>query len=118
MLKKLTDKIDIFGFTPCLEVNKKQEFKSSFGFLTTLIIASTIIYSIWHFGKDIIYKTQPRIIVSEYIDEDPLPISLSPDKLEMVIALTFENSITAIDNSIYNLEIEHRSDLRFPDGSR
>lgn len=60
LYKNLTS-IDIFGYSPTLEINKSKNYKTKFSSAISILIILTTILAVWLFGKEIFYKQKPYV---------------------------------------------------------
>jgi hypothetical protein len=64
--------IDIFGYSPYLQVNRKKSFKTPFGGFISLAIIPMIVIAIGIFGKEFILKERPVLIIANQYDLTPV----------------------------------------------
>jgi hypothetical protein len=104
--------IDIFGYEPNLEIKKSKSFKTPFGGILSILILITILYVIWFFGNEIIFKRKPSLITTIYNDANPLRINLTDDNFIVALGLQNPDYSGYINESIYYLDVQHITMLR------
>ena len=71
----------------------------------TYLVIGGIIYSIWHFGNDVIFKNKSTLLVTNYNDEDPLRINWTDENFVFTIGLQNPDYSNYINETIYTLEV-------------
>lgn len=92
---------DIFGYMPSFLINKNKNFKTLFGSLISTFVVALIIYSIWQFGREIIYKLTPDVTNYNIYYEDGPNLQLSNENFVFGFSIFSENENPQINN-IYN----------------
>lgn len=108
--------LDIFGYSPRFTVMNRKKFNTIYGFLMSIIICGGIIYSVCHFGSEILYKVTPRVVMTTYNDANPSRINLTDT--DFIIALGLQKPFTSffIDETIYELTATHNVVRKTNDG--
>ncbi len=78
----------------------------------------TIIYSVWHFGNEIIFKRQPSLITTTYNDEDPLRINITDSNFAIALGLQNPYKANYIDERIYTVNAIQTIMRRVEDGKQ
>jgi hypothetical protein len=108
---------DIFGYVPSFHINKKKNYQTVFGGIVSFLIISSILYTIWHFGQEIIYKKKPNLIITNYHDADPMKIELNDQNFVLALGLQDQDYSLYINESIYTMKVKHHVVLRNTDGT-
>jgi hypothetical protein len=116
MISQVVKKCDIFGYLPHMKINKKKSFNTTYGGFFSILIILTILYSIWHFGNEIIFKRQPSLITTTYNDEDPLKINLTDSNFAIALGLQTPSYVNYLDESIYTISAVQNLMKRLGDG--
>jgi hypothetical protein len=107
MSSSLLSKVDLFGYWPNMEVRRSTTYKTNFGAILSILIVLTIIYVIWYFGNEIIFKKKPNLITTLYNDADPLRINLTDENFVLALGLQNPDYSLYINESIYYLDVQH-----------
>src|SRR5690348_10553059 len=99
--------VDLFGYVPCMEIKKSKTYKTNFGGVISLIIILTILYVIWYFGNEMIFKKKPLLITTTYNDANPLRVNLTDDNFVIALGLQNPDYSGYINESIYYLDVQH-----------
>ena len=109
----MLNKLDFFGKAVLLKFNGSQKSQTRAGAIFTLLFLTYIIWSIYHVGKDIVLRRDPRTVTSESFQENPEPMIISPETFSFGFGLqnpdTFDHYI---DESIYTVEVSHNQQRR------
>jgi hypothetical protein len=116
MISEFFKKCDIFGYMPHMKINKKQTFHTLYGGINSILIFITILYSIWHFGNEIIFKRLPYVITTTYNDEDPHRINLTDSNFGIALGLQNPDFSLYINETIYKLKLFQSIMRRTGDG--
>lgn len=108
--------LDIFGFSPRFTILREKTFNTLYGFIMSILILGTIIYSIWHFGNEIFFKDKPRVIMTTYNDANPLRINLTDADFMIALGLQRPSYDFFIDETIYELIVNQNIITRKGDG--
>jgi hypothetical protein len=109
---------DMFGYEPKMLIDKSENLKSSFGGVLSVLIIILIIWSIWIFGNDIIYKTKPDLITSTYKDPSPLRTEFNDDNYILTLGLQQPDYTFFYDETIYRFKVENLMIERFPNNTQ
>jgi hypothetical protein len=99
--------IDIFGYTPTLEINKTKNYKTKFSSAVSILIILTTIVAVWLFGKELFYKEKPYVILSKYHDADPHRTEFNDNNYIMALGLQNPDYSLYANDSIYTMQVKH-----------
>ena len=71
MFKFFYRNFDIYGISPGFTIHGKYKLKTQLGRILTLLTLILSVLTIFYFGQNIYYKTNPSIQTSEYYDSNP-----------------------------------------------
>jgi hypothetical protein len=85
----------------------------------SISIICFIIYTIFFFCQELVLRTQPNLIVTNYIDADPLRVEWnSSSNFMMALALQHPgNYAEFLNGSIYYLGVKQQSIIRTDNGT-
>ena len=102
----------MFGYNPHIQVNKHQSYQTVFGGLISIIVIFAIITSVWLFGKEIIFKEKPGMIISTYSDADPMQTLFNDENYVITLGLQDPDYTFYVNESIYKVELTHHTIIR------
>jgi hypothetical protein len=111
MLSKMSY-LDMFGYSPHMQVNKQQSYQTVFGGFISIIVIFAIISAVWLFGKEIILKEKPGVIVSTYSDADPMQTQFNDENYVITLGLQDPDYTFYLNESIYKVELTHNTMMR------
>ena len=95
--------LDIFGKTPQFNINGRSNYPSYLGSCLTLGLATIIVVFFVIFSLKIIEHSEPKIVYTTYIDEDPDMIKFTNEFI-ITLGLQFPNYTNFLDESIYYIK--------------
>jgi hypothetical protein len=108
-MSKLIESIklfDIYGSYFNLRINNQAKFKSTIGGIFSIITMAVFLFCVINFGKQFIYKLNPRISVQTSFLPDDKPYVMTGSKYQnktMIVALQsqFKNILLPVIHNIY-----------------
>ena len=70
-LKNKVNKLDLFGVSPKLYIDNQEKYRTKFGVSLSFTLFVSVILACWIYGKDMYYRKNPNIAVSEIINKNP-----------------------------------------------
>jgi hypothetical protein len=101
--------IDFLGHKPSLKINSKNRYQTILGGFISIIIILLSLTSIIYFGSELVYKSQPIVVVSRANYEDFPSLNMSAQGFGFYVVLEYSNYTKYIDESIYTLQAEQYS---------
>jgi hypothetical protein len=105
MISHLLRFSDIYGYVPSLQVNNKKSFQTDIGGILSILTGIVVVLSVWYFGKEILYKTQPNVMYSNLNYPDPLRVNFTQNNFLLALGLQNPDYSMYINESIYSLEV-------------
>jgi hypothetical protein len=100
-LSSLLSMIDIFGYTPSLQVNRKKNFKTPFGGFISVGIIPFICLAIILFGKEFILKQRPTLIIANQYDLLPQKMAVLNDTNFVVAFGIYDSNYSLFQHQSY-----------------
>ena len=95
--------LDVFGKTPQFNINGRSNYPSYLGSCLTFALAAVIVVFFVIFSLKIIVHSEPKIVYTTYIDEDPDMIKFTNEFI-LTLGLQFPNYTNFLDESIYYIK--------------
>ena len=95
--------LDVFGKTPQFNINGRSNYPSYLGSCLTFALAAVIVVFFVIFSLKIIVHSEPKIVYTTYIDEDPDMIKFTNEFI-LTLGLHFPNYTNFLDESIYYIK--------------
>ena len=95
--------LDVFGKTPQFNINGRSNYPSFLGSCLTLALATIIVVFFVIFSLKIIVHSEPKIVYTTYVDEDPDMIKFTNEFI-ITLGLQFPNYTNFLDESIYYIK--------------
>jgi hypothetical protein len=95
--------LDIFGKTPQFNINGRSNYPSYLGSCLTFALAAVIVVFFVIFSLKIIVHSEPKIVYTTYIDEDPDMIKFTNEFI-LTLGLQFPNYTNFLNESIYYIK--------------
>ena len=95
--------MDVFGNKPQFNVNGHKHYPSYLGSLITFILAGVIIFFFIMFSLQIFYHSNPNVVYTSYISEDPDMVQFT-DNFVLTLGLQFPNYTSYLDEKVYKVK--------------
>ena len=95
--------LDVFGKTPQFNINGRSNYPSYLGSCLTLALATIIVVFFFIFSLKIIVHSEPKIVYTTYVVEDPDMIKFTNEFI-LTLGLQFPNYTNFLDESIYYIK--------------
>ena len=95
--------LDVFGKTPQFNINGRSNYPSYLGSCLTFALAAVIVVFFVIFSLKIIVHSEPKIVYTTYIDEDPDMIKFTNEFI-LTLGLQFPNYTNFLNESIYYIK--------------
>ena len=95
--------LDVFGKTPQFNINGQKHYPSYLGSFLTLALIALIVVFFLIFSLKIFTHSDPKIVYTTYIDEDPDMVKFT-NEFVMTLSLQFPNYTNFIDETVYNIK--------------
>ena len=95
--------LDVFGKTPQFNINGRKHYPSYLGSFLTLALIALIVVFFLIFSLKIFTHSDPKIVYTTYIDEDPDMVKFT-NEFVMTLSLQFPNYTNFIDETVYNIK--------------
>lgn len=79
-MEKIKDKIDFFGTHPHLFFQNKKVYRSNQGVFFTLLFGICILVALWVYGKELIYRENPKTTYTETYNKHPSRYNITKDQ--------------------------------------
>ena len=93
--------IDIFGYSPSLQVNRKKNFKTPFGGFISIGIIPLIFLAIILFGKEFILKQRPTLLIANQYDLQPPKMAVINDTNFVVAFGIYDSNFSLFQHQSY-----------------
>ncbi len=91
MLNTFFKKVDFIGFKESLKIESYNSSKTILGGLLSFTIVILSVAMAIYLGIEIFVKSEPLVVNSIKMKDDVGPFYFSPDSLEVLISLGFDN---------------------------
>jgi hypothetical protein len=95
--------LDVLGKTPQFNINGRSNYPSYLGSCLTLALATIIVVFFFIFSLKIIVHSEPKIVYTTYVVEDPDMIKFTNEFI-LTLGLQFPNYTNFLDESIYYIK--------------
>jgi len=95
--------MDVFGITPQFNVNGHKHYPSYLGSIITFLLVGVIIFFFIMFSLQIFYHTNPNVVYTSYISEDPEMVQFT-DNFILTLGLQFPNYTSYLDETVYQIK--------------
>lgn len=115
-INKILLYVDIFGYTPRIEIKHKLRYKTYFGSIISLLALLSIFIIIGYSSKELFEKSRPEVLLTVYKDQNPTKIEFTDKNFMMTLGVTFGDDTYIIDESIYKMRAVQITMIRPGDG--
>lgn len=116
-IKNFFEAIDFTGKEPKLLTKQKNQFKTVFGGILSLLIYMIIAAATFYFGQELYLKQHPITVTSVTFDVDPPVTPLTFDNFALFVGLEDSSFNYYIDNTIVNVSIQFVNQSAYQDGN-
>ena len=100
---RLIKKLDFNSINESIKIEGKNNYKTFFGGIMTILLAITYFIGVIYFGSELWLKQKPIIIVSASDFAHPFPISVNDESFNVYTAIQDENSMEIVDPKLYRV---------------
>ena len=106
-MKDLVLAADFLGFQPYLTINNQKTYSTSFStFLSIMVIILSILSTIY-FGWDLVFKTEPTVLIGNKDYTDFGPVNMSSTGFNFIFSVKHHDYTSIVDPSIFEVSASY-----------